>query len=119
MHNESHFNITLCVDLFYSLAEKVPLSLAMKKISFFLSVYLLSQVSLSLARVRGAVMLGAPEKMDSDDPYIQAAADFAILEINNQARGKNVRVLVNVKEATTQVSIISEIPLPWYIPELL
>lgn len=54
-------------------------------------------------------MLGAPEQMvreDLDDPYVQAAANFAVLGINNLSKGKKVRVLVDVVEGTTQVSII-------------
>ena len=70
------------------------------KISFFVTVYLLSLVSHSLAIV---LILGAPEKIETEDPYLQAAAKFVVLEINNLAKGKKVRVLVDVKEGTTQV----------------
>ena len=66
-------------------------------------IYLLSLVGITLARVKAAVILGAPEKLESEDPYVQAAAEFAVLEINNLTKGKKVRVLVNVKEGTTQV----------------
>ena len=76
------------------------------KISFFFSVYLLSLLSLSLARVKAAMILGAPEKIENEDPYIQAAAHFTVLEINNLSKGKKIRVLVDVKEGTTQVGLI-------------
>lgn len=63
----------------------------------------------SSGAVRTAVMLGAPEEMvreDLSDPYVQAAANFAVLGINNMSKGKRVRVLVDVVEGTTQVSLV-------------
>lgn len=78
------------------------------KLLFFLVVYFLSLATLSLARVKAAMMLGTPEKIETDNPYVQAAAKFVVLEINNVARGKKVKVLVDVKEGTTQVSSDNE-----------
>ena len=73
-----------------------------------LSVCVFLTISLhpALARVRAALVVGAPEEMvreDLNDPYVQSAANFAVLELNNLSKGKKARVLVNVAEGTTQV----------------
>lgn len=58
-------------------------------------------------------MLGAPQKFENEDPYIQAAVQFTVLEINNLTKGKKVRVLVDVKEGTTQVGYQRVNQHPW------
>lgn len=70
--------------------------------SFSLLVYLLiQQPSLS-----SASLLGAPEEIGNlNDPYVRAAANFAVLGINNLTNGKKVQVLVDVAKGTSQVSL--------------